>query len=127
MSNKAAAILLMASLVSTGAMAAYTGPGADAQITTAGAVKDAQEGAKAQLTGKITKSLGDEKYQFEDESGVVIVDIDDDLMRNIHVDENTPVVLVGEVDNDWDGQEVEIDVISLLDESLPTDTGTNQK
>lgn len=127
MSNKAAAVLLLASLVSTGAMAAYTGPGADAQITTASAVKDAQEGAKAQLTGKLTKSLGDEKYQFQDESGEVIVEIDDDLLRNIQIDENTPVVLVGEVDDDWNGQEVEIDVISLQDNAAATSANTNHK
>ncbi|MGI2260953.1 NirD/YgiW/YdeI family stress tolerance protein [Shewanella sp. GXUN23E] len=126
MSNKAAAVLLLVSLVSGGAMAAYEGPGAQAQITSASAVKDAQDGAKAQLTGKLVKSLGDEKYQFQDESGMVIVDIDDDLLRNVQVDENTPVVLVGEVDNDWDGQEVDIEVISLLDEAPAANVQSNQ-
>ncbi|MCL1039547.1 NirD/YgiW/YdeI family stress tolerance protein [Shewanella submarina] len=127
MSNKAAAILLMASLVSASAMAAYTGPGVDAQITTASAVKDAKDGAKTQLTGKIIKSLGDEKYQFQDESGVVVIEIDDDLLRNIHIDENTPVVLVGEVDSDWNGQEVEIDVINLLNDTPATETVADHK
>ncbi|MCF1427715.1 MAG: NirD/YgiW/YdeI family stress tolerance protein [Shewanella sp.] len=117
MSNKTAVVLLFVSLVSGGAMAAYEGPGSKAKITSASAVKGASDGAKIQLTGKLVKSLGGEKYQFQDKSGMVIVDIDDDLLRNIQLDEKTPVVLVGEVDNDLGGQEVDIEVISLLDEA----------
>ena len=114
MSKKISAVFLLASLFAGSAMAAYNGPAAVAPVTDAQSAQQAKDGAKAQLTGKIVKSLGDEKYVFQDETGEITVDIDNDLLTNINLDETTPVVLIGEVDSDWNSQEVEVDTISLV-------------
>ncbi|BDM62622.1 hypothetical protein NFHSH190041_00740 [Shewanella sp. NFH-SH190041] len=114
MSKKISAAFLLASLFAGSAMAAYNGPATVAPVTDAQSAQQAKDGAKAQLTGKIVKSLGDEKYVFQDGTGEITVDIDNDLLTNINFDENTPVVLIGEVDNDWNSQEVEVDTISLV-------------
>jgi uncharacterized protein (TIGR00156 family) len=53
-----------------------------------------------ELVGKIEKSLGDEKYQFSDESGSVIVDIDNEDFRGLTINENDVVKLRGEVDKE---------------------------
>ena len=126
MSIKSIFLLLLAYLISSTVIAAYTGPGSGSKVTSAILVKDANDGDKAHLKGTITKSLGDEKYEFQDETGIIIVEIDDKLLRDIEVNEYTPVVLVGEVDNDWNGQEVDIDIITLLDVSPAVIVDSNQ-
>ena len=63
------------------------------------------------LTGYITKSLGDERYEFRDDTGTLIVEIDDDDWDGAEVTPNDQVELAGEID--YEGQELEIDVESV--------------
>lgn len=64
-----------------------------------------------QLKGRIVKSLGDEKYQFRDQTGVMTVDIDDDLWMGKAISATTEVTIEGEVDIDYKPMKrVEIDV-----------------
>ena len=65
----------------------------------ADAVKQADD-TTVELTGKIEKSLGDEKYTFKDESGSVTVDIDNEDFRGVSINENDTVKLKGEVDKE---------------------------
>ncbi|UOG16560.1 NirD/YgiW/YdeI family stress tolerance protein [Acinetobacter sp. PK01] len=66
------------------------------------------------LKGYVVKALGDEKYQFQDQTGSITVDIDDELWRGQPVSAKTPVTLTGEVDIDYlPTKRVEIDVDTL--------------
>ena len=66
---------------------------------------------KVQLRGYIVKSIGDEKYEFKDNTGSITVDIDDDLWQGKPIAANTPVTIIGEVDIDHKPMKrVEIDV-----------------
>lgn len=66
------------------------------------------------LKGYVVKALGDEKYQFQDHTGSITVDIDDELWRGQPVSAKTPVTLTGEVDIDYlPSKRVEIDVDTL--------------
>ncbi|AUX84741.1 MULTISPECIES: NirD/YgiW/YdeI family stress tolerance protein [Acinetobacter] len=66
------------------------------------------------LKGYVVKALGDEKYQFQDHTGSITVDIDDELWRGQPVSAKTPVTLTGEVDIDYlPTKRVEIDVDTL--------------
>ena len=60
------------------------------------------------LTGKIDKALGDEKYQFSDSTGTIIVEVDDDNWRNIQVTPNDTVQIRGEVDKGWFSTEIDV-------------------
>ena len=73
-----------------------------------------RDDTKVQLKGYIVKSIGDEKYQFRDNTGTITVDIDDELWNGRAISAKTPVIINGEVDIDYKPtKRVEIDVDSV--------------
>jgi uncharacterized protein (TIGR00156 family) len=87
----------------------YKGPGAD--IVTVEAAKNLRDDHPVTIKGKIEKSLGDEKYLFADDTGNIVIEIDNKLWRGISVDQNDVVEISGEVDKEF--MKVEIDVSSI--------------
>lgn len=70
-----------------------------------------KDDTKVQLKGYVVKAVGDEKYQFRDNTGTITVDIDDELWQGKPVNAKTPVTITGEVDIDYKpAKRVEIDV-----------------
>ncbi|MFC6052259.1 hypothetical protein A6M14_01950 [Acinetobacter sp. Ac_877] len=70
-----------------------------------------KDDAKVQLKGYVVKSVGDEKYEFRDQTGLITVDIDDELWMGKAISAKTPVVIIGEIDIDYKPMKrVEIDV-----------------
>jgi len=70
-----------------------------------------KDDTKVQLKGYVVKAVGDEKYQFRDNTGTITVEIDDELWQGKPVSAKTPVVIIGEVDIDYKpAKRVEIDV-----------------
>ena len=110
-------------LIATGLVAATTFTMANTAINQAAiapsttTVKHAlvsRDDTKVQLKGYIVKSIGDEKYQFRDNTGTITVDIDDELWNGRAISAKTPVVINGEVDIDYKPMKrVEIDVDSV--------------
>jgi len=98
-----AAIALM---LTTGAMAQFTGPSDVAQAqsreyppTTVREIKaDPKDDMKATLEGRILRKVADEEYLFSDDTGEIRVEIDDDDFPRQPVSETTRVRLEGEVD-----------------------------
>ncbi|UHD47495.1 NirD/YgiW/YdeI family stress tolerance protein [Aureimonas altamirensis] len=98
-----AAIALM---LTTGAMAQFTGPSDVAQAqsreyppTTVQQIKaDPKDDMKATLEGRILRKVADEEYLFSDDTGEIRVEIDDDDFPRQPVSETTRVRLEGEVD-----------------------------
>lgn len=79
--------------------------------TTVKQALSSRDDTKVQLKGYIVKSIGDEKYQFRDNTGTITVDIDDELWNGRAISAKTPVVINGEVDIDYKPMKrVEIDV-----------------
>jgi uncharacterized protein (TIGR00156 family) len=83
----------------------YRGPGAD--VVTVDAAKSLRDDYPVTLRGKIERFLGDEKYLFTDDTGSIIIEIDDRLWRGISVDQNDTVEITGEVDRGFTRVEVE--------------------
>ena len=70
-----------------------------------------KDDSKVQLKGYVVKSIGDEKYQFRDNTGTINVKIDDKLWHGKKVSAKTPVTIVGEIDIDHKpAKHVSIDV-----------------
>lgn len=70
-----------------------------------------KDDTKVQLRGHVVKAIGDEKYQFRDQTGTITVDIDDDLWNGKAISATTPITISGEVDVDYQPtKRVEIDV-----------------
>jgi uncharacterized protein (TIGR00156 family) len=90
----------------------YRGPGTD--IVTVEAAKSLRDDYPVTLRGKIEKFLGDEKYLFADDTGSIIVEIDNRLWRGISVDEKDTVEITGEVDRGFTRVEIEASRIKKI-------------
>ena len=99
---------IIACLIATSAVAVahaqYTGPGAQTAVTT---VKQLIEAGKddqhVTLRGHIVKSIGDEKYQFADDTGEILVKIDRKRWPEGPVDDKSTVELTGKYDKELIG------------------------
>ncbi len=80
-------------------------------IVTVDQVKNLRDDVPVVMMGKIVKSMGDEMYLFEDATGTIRVEIDDDDWRGQTVTPNDTVKLRGEVDAGIFTTEVDVDVI----------------
>lgn len=94
-------------------MGGYTGPQLSSVVDTIAKAKSSWDETKVTLTGKITGSLGDEKYNFSDSTGTIIVEIDNKKWHGISVNQNSVVTLYGEVDKDWNKTIIDVDSIAL--------------
>ncbi|MDR1424525.1 MAG: NirD/YgiW/YdeI family stress tolerance protein [Azoarcus sp.] len=84
-------------------------------IVTAAEIRTLRDDTKVVLRGSILRKLGDEKYAFRDQSGEIVLEIDDDLWHGQTVTAQDTVEIRGEVDRDWgDSLEVEADSIKKL-------------
>jgi len=90
----------------------FTGPGL--QVTTVKQAKTFRDDTPVVLQGRILRSLGNEKYMFSDNTGTIVVEIDDDLWRGISVSENDLVEIHGEVDKNFRTVEIDADSIRKI-------------
>ena len=120
----AGAVLLLASLAASYAQegftgpevpaGGYTGPGSLAQLppVTVSEAQKLRNKTPVALRGKIVQAVRKEKYEFRDDTGTIMVEIDREVWRGISVDENTTVEIRGRVDRE--AFRVTIDVKSIL-------------
>jgi uncharacterized protein (TIGR00156 family) len=89
----------------------FEGPGM-ASITVAEALK-LNDDAPVVLKGKIEKALGNEKYQFNDGTATIVVEIDDDEWKGLVVKPEMTVQITGEIDKEL-MQTPEVDVETIV-------------
>jgi len=71
---------------------------------------------KVSLKGKIEKSLGNEKYQFNDGTGIIVIEIDDDEWEGIIVTPENIIEITGEIDkNMMSAPTVDVESISIIE------------
>jgi|GEM_PF-300138 len=102
-----------AAAVPTLATAQFTGPGATETLSTVSAVKNAYDDAYVELDGYIVNKVRDEEYMFRDDSGEIMIEIDDEDFRGQAVTPQTEVTIKGEVDKDWNDVKIDVDMIEL--------------
>lgn len=102
------------------ALAQYQGPSGQGQAagnytkTTVGAIQaDPKDDAKVSLEGRLINKPGDETYTFKDETGEILVEIDDEDFPTQPVNENTVVTIEGEVDTHL-AKDVDIDAERVI-------------
>ena len=78
----------------------FAGPGPGNSTTTVKEALKLRDDAWVVLQGRIVASLGDEKYTFQDATGTVMVEIDDDDWRGITVTPETTLEISGELDKE---------------------------
>ena len=107
---------VIASLVSTNSFAVANTGAVNQQalapsMTTVKQALTLRDDTPVKLKGYVVKAVGDEKYQFSDQTGMITVDIDDDLWQGKPVSAKTPVTIIGEIDIDYKPtKRVEVDV-----------------
>ncbi|ACO78476.1 hypothetical protein AvCA_22850 [Azotobacter vinelandii CA] len=112
---KSLPILLITSLIATGSFAAgYTGPGAQGAISTVSAAREAADETPVTLEGRIVRQLKHEHYEFQDRTGSIEVEIDDEDWPTTAIDEKRQVRLQGEVDKELFGRTIDVDFIEVL-------------
>lgn len=107
--------IMLAAGVFSQAQAQYIGPstqGTAAITTVADVMKNAADDQEVTLRGRITKKLKKERYEFQDNTGTVRMEIDDKYFHNIRVTDKTLVEVYGEVEKDF-ARPLEIDVKRL--------------
>jgi len=91
------------------AQAQYINP--NQTITTVAQVSQFKDDTPVVLVGKIDNALGDEKYQFSDSTGTIVVEIDNDKWNHIQVTPDDTVQIRGEVDKGWFSTEIDVDEV----------------
>ncbi|MDV2857573.1 MULTISPECIES: NirD/YgiW/YdeI family stress tolerance protein [Oceanimonas] len=90
----------------------FTGPDSTEQVSVSQAL-EMKDDSQVRLSGVITESLGDEKYRFQDDSGSMIVEIDNEDWGEVKATPDTPVTLWGEIDKDWNETELDVHRVEL--------------
>lgn len=110
--NALIALALAAGLTAGAAQAAYTGPSAGPVLEKVQVILD--DGIDDQgfrVTGFIMKKVG----IFQDETGSITAEIDDDLFMNVQVNEKTKVELQGEIDRDLIGApKIDVEILRIV-------------
>ena len=75
---------------------------------------NANDDTKVELTGQLTMSLGDEDYMFQDSTGEIAVEIDDDIWYGRTVTPENTIVIRGEVEKDWNSTSIDVDSLEVL-------------
>ena len=83
-------------------------------IVTIKQVNEMRDDVPVIVMGKIIQRTGDEKYLFEDSTGSIIVEIDDDNWRGQTVNPQDTVKLYGDVDRGIFKTEIEVDYIEKM-------------
>ncbi|KII75287.1 YgiW/YdeI family stress tolerance OB fold protein [Vibrio renipiscarius] len=97
---------------SSSAFAAFNGPEV-ASINSVSEAMKANDDSFVILTGNISKSLGNELYLFNDKTGEIEIEIDDDNWMGVDVTPNDTVVIRGEVDTEWSSVKIDVDTVQL--------------
>jgi uncharacterized protein (TIGR00156 family) len=91
----------------------FKGPDGTTLVTAAQA-NEMDDDSFVKLQGYIVKSLGDEKYEFRDDSGTIVVEIDQEDWRGVEAGPGDRVELRGEIDREWKRTEVDVDSVQLV-------------
>lgn len=114
----AAGVFLLILLFPLRAPAQFVGPGAKETLTDAQSIlNNPVEEQDVSLRGRLAKKVGDEKYLFQDDSGGMRVEIDDDEFLQLprHVTPEMRIEVHGEVEASYlKSPEVDVEVIRIL-------------
>jgi uncharacterized protein (TIGR00156 family) len=113
--RKSLSIIILLFAVTTVSKAQFVGSG---DVLTVQEVKDQQnDGNVVMLEGYIVKSLGDEHYLFQDDTGEIQVEIEDEVWQGQEVNRDTKVRIEGVVDEDLTSVNIEVSKIEITSKS----------
>lgn len=72
--------------------------------------KKAKDDTRVVLQGKIIREVEHEKYEFADDTGVILIDIDDKIWRGLSVTTDDLIEIEGYIDDDDVFEPIEVEV-----------------
>ncbi|MCG9730783.1 NirD/YgiW/YdeI family stress tolerance protein [Shewanella sp. Isolate13] len=90
----------------------FIGP-SNVKVQTVAVALEAKDDTQVMLTGYIDASLGDEEYKFRDDTGEIIIEIDDRDWNGVEATPETKIVIQGEVDSGWSYTTIDVDTVRL--------------
>ncbi|MBQ9271155.1 MAG: NirD/YgiW/YdeI family stress tolerance protein [Alphaproteobacteria bacterium] len=97
---------------------------ADKPVSQVSDVQNMADDATVYIQGYLVQNLGNEMYMFQDDSGTIAIEIDDDLLASNTVAPNALVWIVAEVNKDGQVTSLEAEEIQFLP-SQATNSTTN--
>ncbi len=86
----------------------------DKPISQVSAVQNMPEDSMVYVQGYLIQNLGNEMYTFQDDSGTITVEIDDDLLTPVAAMPNTLVWIAAEVNKDGNVTSLEAEEVQFL-------------
>ena len=112
LTGTALALGAFAAVADEPASGGFRGPD-NLQLVTAAEASKLGDDTAVKLQGYIVRELGDEKYEFKDDKGTLVVEIDGEDWRGVEATPETRVELRGEIDKEWNRTEVDVDSVRL--------------
>ena len=84
------------------------------QLVTAAEASQLGDDTAVKLQGHIVRAQGDETYEFKDDTGTLIVEIDNEDWNGVEATSESTVELRGEIDKEWNKTEVDVDSVRLV-------------
>ena len=90
------------------------------EVVTVEQAKSLPDETPVLLQGKIIKALDDEDYTFADETGTIVIEVDDDVWQGVYISEDDFVEIKGEIDKEILSKiKISVDSIRIIVEELP--------
>ncbi|OOH88131.1 hypothetical protein BMT54_08975 [Pasteurellaceae bacterium 15-036681] len=87
----------------------FVGTNQTASITTIAQALKAADNAQVQITGKIQRQVKDDEFIFRDETGEILIDVDDDAWQGQNITQNDTITIYGKVDEEsFKANEIEV-------------------
>lgn len=112
--KKIAATMLLSLLTST-AVAQFTGPSATGGASTVAQIEEARLGSYVTVTGHIVAHQRSDYFTFRDATGEIRVEIERSVWRNRPIAPETKVTLLAEVDRGAAGRYLWVKSLEVVD------------
>ncbi|MBR6355251.1 MAG: NirD/YgiW/YdeI family stress tolerance protein [Alphaproteobacteria bacterium] len=110
----AAAGMLFGAFSAANAGTTPSASGAEKPISQVSDVSNMPDDTTVYIQGYLTQNLGNEMYMFQDNSGTITIEIDDDLLASNAAQPNTLVWIMAEVNQDGQVTSLEAEEIQFL-------------
>ena len=88
--------------------------GSNETIVTIAQVNEMRDDVPVVVVGQIIQRMGDDKYLFQDGTGSITIEIDDDGWRGQTVNETDTIKIYGDVDRGIFNTEIDVDYIEKM-------------
>ena len=99
---------------------------AEKPISQVSDVNNMPEDTTVYIQGYLIQNLGNEMYMFQDDSGTIAIEIDDDLLASNTVAPNALVWIVAEVNKDGQVTSLEAEEIQFLPSQATNTAGSDK-